>query len=70
MTNLLNTTVIYFSGTSISLGDSTIALESKDFVASSQKQKNNKEEKEKRNEKKSITKLPVQTTHQIPTPGT
>lgn len=52
MTNLLNTTVIYFSGTSISLGDSTIAIESKDFVASQQKEKNNKEEKEKRNEKK------------------
>lgn len=34
MTNLLYTTVIYFSGMSISLGDSTIAIESKDFVAS------------------------------------
>lgn len=34
MTNLLNTTVIYFSGTSTSLGDLTITIESKDFVAS------------------------------------
>lgn len=54
MTNLLNTTVIYFSGTSISLGDSTIALLNQKTLLHLSKKKKITKKRKKREMKRKV----------------